>query len=86
MIKIDSIREDDLSIIKELFFENNTVYITKDAKFVIDGDVIKCTSSKFVNPASKEDLLGLQLRILRIKEIAEGIGYKFIDLRREVNN
>lgn len=88
MIKIDSITQNDIDIIGELFFEeNNEVFVSNTAKFVIEGETIKCMSSSYIHPDSEEDLVAVEMRILKIKKIAEEIfRCKFIDLRKQVNN
>lgn len=86
MIKLDAINESDRELIRELFFEDKTVFVSSTAKFVVDGDTLRCVSSMYINPDCKLNLVQSELRILKIKEIATGIGYKFVDLRQEVNN
>jgi len=86
MIRIDSIKEADRDLIRQLFHEGNTKYVYSTATFEIIGDTIRCLSSMTETDNPRIDLVEINLRILRIKEISEGIGYSFIDLRKEINN
>jgi hypothetical protein len=86
MIKIGAISEEDIQLIRELFFEDRTVFVSNTAKFEVDGDTLRCLSSMSIKPNCELNLVETELRILKIKEIATGIGYKFVDLRQEVNN
>ena len=86
MIGLDAINEDDIQLVRELFFEDKTVFVSNTARFEVDGDTLKCISSMSIRPDSEIDLVQTELRILKIKEIATGIGYKFVDLRQQVNN
>lgn len=88
MISIDSITQDDIDLIGELFIEEKKeVFISNTAKFEVEGKTVKCVSSKYIHPNCEEDLVQVELKILKVKKIAEEIfGCQFIDLRKQVNN
>lgn len=85
MISIEAITQYDIDLIKELFFDGKCVYISESALFRVDGEKLICETS-FCTRDEESDFVSNELRILKIKEIAEGIGYKYVDLRKEVNN
>ena len=88
MINVEEISQYEIDVIGELFFEEKSeVFVANTAKFQIEGDVIKCISSRCIHPNSDEDLVDVELKVLRIKKIAEEIfNCKFVDLRKQVNN
>jgi hypothetical protein len=88
MINIESITQDDINIIGELFFEDgHEVFVSNSAKFIVGEDEVKCVSSSYVHPESDEDLVAVEMKIQKVKKIVEEVfRCKFVDLRQQVNN